>query len=56
MSVREFIKRHRKEIDRYILKYIGEDEYIRRNDSERRLWVLNAEGLYRWAKSEGVRI
>lgn len=26
------------------------------NDKERRLWILNDEGLYRWARSEGVRI
>lgn len=27
-----------------------------KNDEERRLWVLNDEGLYLWARSEGVRI
>jgi hypothetical protein len=26
------------------------------NNEERRLWILNDEGLYRWARSEGVRI
>ena len=26
------------------------------NDSERRQWILNDEGLYRWARAEGVRI
>jgi hypothetical protein len=26
------------------------------NDEERRQWILNDEGLYRWARSEGVRI
>lgn len=26
------------------------------NDEERRQWVLNDEGLYNWARSEGVRI
>ena len=26
------------------------------NDSERREWILNDEGLYRWARAEGVRI
>ncbi len=25
-------------------------------DSDRRLWILNDEGLYNWARSEGVRI
>jgi hypothetical protein len=27
-----------------------------RTDAERRLWVLNDQGLYSWARSEGVRI
>lgn len=26
------------------------------NDAERRQWVLNDEGLYQWARSEGVNI
>lgn len=26
------------------------------NDEERREWILNDEGLYNWARSEGVRI
>ena len=30
--------------------------YSRLNDEDRRLWVLNDEGLYNWARSEGVRI
>lgn len=28
----------------------------RLDDEERRLWILNDEGLYQWARSEGVRI
>ena len=27
-----------------------------RNDSERKLWVVNDEGLYRWATEEGVSV
>jgi hypothetical protein len=27
-----------------------------RNDAERRNWILNDEGLYMWARSEGVRV
>ena len=27
----------------------------RRGDEERRQWVLNDEGLYNWARNEGVR-
>lgn len=26
------------------------------NDAERRQWILNDEGLYDWARSEGCRI
>ncbi len=26
------------------------------NDRERKDWILNDEGLYRWARAEGVRI
>lgn len=26
------------------------------NDSERRQWILNDEGLYQWARSQGVKI
>lgn len=48
-SLREFIKEHRKEIDE-----ITQSPY--HNDEERRQWILNDEGLYNWARSEGVRI
>lgn len=26
------------------------------NDTERRAWILNDEGLYDWARQEGVKI
>jgi len=26
------------------------------NDTERRDWIMNDEGLYNWARSEGVRV
>ena len=48
-SLDDFIKEHREEIDR-----ATNSQY--KNDDERRLWVMNDEGLYRWARSEGVRI
>ena len=48
-TLTEFIKNHRKEIDAMI-----KSPY--KNDNERRLWILNDEGLYLWAKSEGVKI
>jgi hypothetical protein len=48
MKLNDFIKTHRAEIDEII-----QSPY--KNDEERRLWILNDEGLYLWAKSEGVR-
>lgn len=54
LTLAEFIKEHRAEIDAAILRVVGSLPY--KNDAERRLWVLNDEGLYRWARSEGVRI
>lgn len=74
MTLREFIKQNRAELDRLISNaqnYVPgtascrcpksgtnhyHDDNIRRNDEERRQWILNDEGLYRWARSEGVRI
>jgi len=38
----------------------GTDHYhtreLRLNNEERRQWILNDEGLYNWARSEGVKI
>jgi hypothetical protein len=49
ISLSEFIRLHRAEID----QATGSNYH---NDQERRLWILNDEGLYNWARSEGVRI
>jgi len=43
-------------LDDCIARAIKQDKNPRANDDERRLWVLNDEGLYNWARSEGVRI
>ena len=48
-TLKEFIKENRQEIDE-----ATKSPY--KNDHERRLWILNDEGLYNWARSEGVRI
>jgi len=53
MTLKQFIKDNRKELDAAIRRMC--DNYTL-NDSESRLWVLNDEGLYNWARSEGVRI
>jgi hypothetical protein len=57
MTLKEFIKENREELDVCISWALGGMEnYRHRNDEERRLWILNDEGLYNWARSEGVRI
>jgi len=54
MRMREFLKKYRADIDTAIRRACPN---IRRlNEEERRMWVLNDEGLYTWARSEGVRI
>jgi len=67
MTMRAFIQEHRAElntaINSVIYRHDGRggrgtipDPPPKRNDAERREWILNDEGLYRWARSEGVRI
>ena len=57
MTLKQFIKDNRKELDKCIAWALGGEENHRyRNDEERRLWMLNDEGLYRWARMEGVKI
>lgn len=51
-----FIAEHRAELDQCIARALRMDHNPRANDAERRLWILNDEGLYQWARSEGVRI
>jgi len=55
MTLRQFIRDNREGIDRAIDRALGQPNTTRRNDEERRLWVLNDEGLYLWARGEGVR-
>ncbi len=53
MGLYEFVRKNRAEIDRCIARV---SDPVYKNDEERRAWVLNDEGLYRWARSEGVKI
>lgn len=54
-SLREWIKENRDELDACIIRACG-GRPAHLNDGERRLWVLNDEGLYSWAKSDRVNI
>lgn len=55
MSKREFLKQNRKEIDEAIRRKL-EDPNYKLNDREREMWLLNDEGLYNWARGEGVNL
>jgi len=53
MQLGEFIKKNREKIDG-VIRVKGAKGTL--NDEERRQWILNDEGLYNWAKREGVKI
>lgn len=53
MTLKKLIRENREKLDRYIQRVAPGAP---RNDNERRLWVLNDERLYKWARSCGVRI
>lgn len=53
-SLRAWIRENRAEIDAAIRRACPNNTHW--NDDERRLWVLNDEGLYLWAKGEGVDV
>ena len=53
MTFKQFIKENKEEIDRCIKKAVPDAKI---NDDERRLWILNEENLYLWARRNGVRI
>jgi hypothetical protein len=65
--MRDWIRENRSEIDAAIngalFRHDGRggrgvipDPPPKRNDEERRVWILNDEGLYLWARSEGVNL
>ena len=67
MRMRDFVRENREEIDRAInsvlYRWDGDggrgtvpDPPPKRNDEERELWILNDEGLYLWARREGVPV
>lgn len=52
-SMRDFIRENRDEIDAAIKRACLNCPL---NNEERREWIMNDEGLYNWARGEGVRI
>lgn len=56
MRMQDFIKENREEVDRIIKSTPGTPEDLPLNDAERRTWIENDEGLYMWARSEGVPV
>jgi len=55
MTLRDFIKQNRPELDAAIRNVLGREDR-KLNDDERRQWILNDESLYRWARREGCKI
>jgi hypothetical protein len=53
ISLGKFIKEHKEALDKAILKRVPS---VQLTNTERRLWVLNDESLYNWARREGVQI
>ena len=54
-TMRNFIRQNRAEIDNAIHSVPGMEGY-RLNDEEREGWIQNDEGLYNWARLEGVNV
>lgn len=54
MRLREFVKKHRADLDTFIRRKVPNCGTL--NDAERAQWVSNDEGLYNWARREGVPI
>lgn len=54
MSIEQFIEKHRREIDEYI---IGLDYgVVPADDEERAEFIMNDEMLYNWAADYGVEV
>jgi hypothetical protein len=55
MTYKQFITTYKADIDQLIKRAVGDPTFKITNE-ERRLWILNDEGLYNFARSCGVRI
>ena len=56
MGIRDFIKANRDELTAHVNRALGNDASEFQTIDELRLWVLNDEGLYNWAKSSGCNV
>ncbi len=54
MTLANFIKENREELDRYIRRVNPDGPRL--DNEERRQWILNDEDLYNWARREGVDV
>jgi hypothetical protein len=55
MTLEEFIQENREELDACIQRVVDNPQF-EIDDEERRLWILNDEGLYDWARDAGVKV
>ena len=55
MSMAAFINEHRGELDEYIRAAVSNPNFDI-DDDEREQWIVNDEGLYRWALECGVDV
>ena len=54
MTMQRFIRKHRKELDEAIKARCPNCGKL--NDEDREEWIANDEGLYNWARSQGVDV
>lgn len=54
MTMRQFIKENRQEIDDYIRRIVPNIGTL--NDNDRQQWIANDESLYSWAYQNKVRV
>jgi len=52
MTLKNFIRENKKELDECIRRVVPG---CRIDNNERRLWIINDESLYNWARSCGVK-
>jgi hypothetical protein len=53
--MRDFIKDNREELKRLIRDYLKQPDFPL-NTADLEQWIANDEGLYNWARSEGVSV